>query len=132
MQEIGLPAEAEAAHDCLRWLRLTHPDEEIVAAIREEITNNMKEGPLAVDRIRYARAFSIDFDPVPLERYLAQRKHLGGLDSRELVADLFLAEHTKAPRELAEFLEGEEGSGCAFVCTDGDARRSAGRRSPAH
>jgi hypothetical protein len=68
----------------------------------------MTEGQKAVNLLPIARAFDIEFDDGPLNRYLMQRAQTGGLVGRELVAELMLAELKMEPRAYAEFLEREE------------------------
>src|SRR5262249_48338004 len=80
----------------------------LVSAARQEVREGMKEGQRAIDLMPFARAFGIEFDDGPLNRYLRQRAQTGGLGGRELVAELFLAELTMNPRDYAEFLEREE------------------------
>lgn len=106
--EIDQRGRAQAAQAWHLWLRLTDPTPEVVSRARQEVQEGMKEGQKAVDLIPFASTFRIEFDEAPLERYLTQRKRLGGLDNRELLAELFLAELKMNPRDRAEFLEREE------------------------
>lgn len=108
LAEVDLGERARAAEDWRLWLRLTDPRPEVAATARREIQEGMKDGRRAVDLVRFALAHDIEFEPGPLERYLAQRSRLGGLEGRELMAELMLAWATMAPRERAEFLKREE------------------------
>jgi tetratricopeptide (TPR) repeat protein len=105
---IGQPGRAQGARDGLLWLRLTDPTPAVARKAQQEIQEGMHDGQRAVNLIPFARAFDIEFDDAPLQRYLIQRKRTGGLNDRELVAEFFLAELRMPPRERAEFLEREE------------------------
>ncbi len=109
MDGIGHGGRARAAQDWCLWLRLTDPRPEIVEAARQEVHQGMKDGRRAVDLLPFACAFDIEFDDGPVRRYLTQSAHLGGLEGRELGAELMLAEVLMAPGDLAAFLEREEG-----------------------
>jgi len=106
--EIDQNGRAQAALDWHLWLRLTDPKIEISQSARKEISESMKEGPKAVDSIIFARTFEIDFDEIPLKKYLTQRKRTGGLENKELVAEFFLAELKMSPRERVDYLLNEE------------------------
>lgn len=106
--EVGAQDRARAAEDWRLWLRLTDPDLKIVRAARQEVEEGMKDGRRAVDLLPFAHRFGIPFDTAVLQRYLAQRALLGGLEGRELVAELMLAEITMSPREFGNLLEQEE------------------------
>jgi hypothetical protein len=108
LAEIDQQDRVQEAQDRLLGLRLTDPTPAVVHEAQREIQEGMQEGCRAVDLIPFARAFSIEFDDAPLQRYLNQRKRTGGLSSRELVAEFFLAELRMNPRDRAEFLEREE------------------------
>lgn len=105
---IDQKGRAQAALDWHLWLRLTDPKTEIAEDARQELSENMKEISKAVDLIPLARAFKIDFDDKPLKKYLAQRKRTGGLNDRELMAELFLAEIKMSPKERIDFILNEE------------------------
>src|SRR5439155_25523724 len=64
---------AQDAQDWLLWLRLTDPTPAVVHEAQREIQERMQEGQRAVDLIPFTRAFGIQFDAVPLQRYLIQR-----------------------------------------------------------
>ena len=104
MVERGLVSRAGAAHDWMLWLRLTDPQQDIVQEARQEVQESMKEGRRAIDLLPLAKAFNISFDESPIRRHLAGRAQVGGLDDRELVAKLMLAEATMDARDLAEFI----------------------------
>ena len=108
LAEIDLGERARVAEDWRLWLRLTDPRPEVEAAARREIQEGMEDGRRAVDLVWFARVRNIDFEPGPLRRHLAERSRLGGLEGRELGAELVLAEMTMEPRERADFLEREE------------------------
>lgn len=99
---------AQGARDWLLWLRLTDPDRAVAHEAQQEIQEGMHDGPRAVDLIPFVRFFGIEFDDAPLQRYLFQCKQTGGLGSRELLAEFFLAELRMTPRDYAEFLERDE------------------------
>jgi tetratricopeptide (TPR) repeat protein len=106
--DINQPDHAQGARDWLLWLRLTDSTPTVVHAAQQEIQEGMHDGRRAVDLIPCVRTFGIEFNDTPLQRYLTQRKQIGGLDRRELLAEFFLAELRMTPRDYAEFLEREE------------------------
>lgn len=106
---------AHAAQDWLLWLRLTDPTPEVVHQARQGVQEGMKEGQSAVDLILFARAFGIEFDAGPLERYLLHRARTGGLVGGDLLAELLLAELKMTPRDYADFLGREENRFCQVV-----------------
>jgi hypothetical protein len=99
---------ARMAEDWLLWLRLTDPTLEVANEARQEVQEGLREGRKAVHLLPVARAFDIEFDDGPLNRYLMQLAQTGGLHDQELVAELLLAELKMGPRGYAEFLEREE------------------------
>ncbi len=108
MAAIGEGKRAELAIAWLLWLRLTNETEEIAGAAREEVREVMKDPAQAVNLLPVALAFGVDFDKDPFQRYLAQRRQMGGLDGQESFAEFLLVETTMSPHEYAEFLEREE------------------------
>jgi hypothetical protein len=108
MSALDLDARAQAARDWRLWLQLTSPEPATVRSAREEVASGMTDGARAVNLIPFARGFGIEFDVEPLQHHLARRKRVGGLEGRELLAELMLAETTMSPRERAEFLKREE------------------------
>ena len=105
---IDQKGRAQAALDWHLWLRLTDPNPEISQDAKREVSESMKEVPKAVDLMPFARTFGIEFDEGPVKRYFVQRKRTGGLENRELLAELFLAEMKMSPRELADFIHNQE------------------------
>jgi tetratricopeptide (TPR) repeat protein len=105
---IDQKGRAQAAKDWHLWLRLTDPNPAISQDAKQEVVEGMKEVPRAVDLMPFARTFGIGFDEGPVKRYLAQRRRTGGLDNRELLAELFLAELKMSSRELADFIHNQE------------------------
>lgn len=99
---------AQAALDWHLWLRLTDPNPEISQDAKHEVSKGMRKVSRVVDLMPFARTFGIEFDEGPVKRYLAQRKRTGGLENRELLAELFLAEMKMSPRERADFIHNEE------------------------
>ena len=95
----------KATIDWRLWLRLMNPKTESARAAREEVKQCMKDAKQAVDVIRFASAFDISFDTQALEAYLKQRKDLGGLDDRELQAELLLSTQTLTAGDLVDYLE---------------------------
>ena len=73
-----------------RWLRLMDPraDNALVAQI--EVRQGLERDTPDVNLMPFAWVFGVSFDPVPLRRYLAGRKRLGGLDEDELRAECLL------------------------------------------
>ncbi len=102
-----------ADHDLTRfisdwrlWTRLMDPDTANANAVRNEIRRGMEEGSRAVELIHFAYAFNISFNVEPLRQYLGQRKRLGGLNDRELLAEcLLLFRQSIKPRDLVTYLE---------------------------
>ena len=105
---IDQKGRAQAALDWHLWLRLTDPNPEISQDAEHEVSEGMKKVSRAIDLMPFARTFGIEFDEAPVKRYLAQRKRTGGLENRELLAELFLAEMKMSPRERADFIHNEE------------------------
>ncbi len=105
---IDQKGRAQAALDWHLWLRLTDPNPEISRDAKLEVSEGMKEVPRAIDLIPFARSFEIEFDEGPIKRHLAKRKRTGGLEHRELQAELFLAEMKMSPKERADFIHNEE------------------------
>ena len=108
LRGIGLDDRAQVAEDWRLWLRLNHPEPGVREEACQTIQEGMSDGKRAVDLVWFARAYQIDYDPSALSQYLTRRERLGGLDAREVAAELALAETTMAPKERAAFLEQEE------------------------
>ncbi len=104
-QDITGPHWAKAIADWRLWLRLMNPTGQKAHTAREEVKTCMKDAKQAVDLIRFAFAFDISFDPKPLEAYLKKRKDLGGLDDRELQAELLLSTQTLKAGDLVDYLD---------------------------
>ena len=107
--EIGEEDRAEVAKVWLLWLKLTEEKKEISETASREVAEAMKDPAQAVDFLPVALAFDVDFDKGPLQRYLMQRKQMGGLKGQEIIAEVLLSEITMTAREYADFLEQEEG-----------------------
>ncbi|HQY58566.1 MAG: hypothetical protein V9G17_03365 [Nitrospira sp.] len=105
---IGENKRAQVAKDWILWLRLTNDNLEIRKNAQDEVRAAMGNGKRAVDYLPVALRFEIDFDKEPLQRYLANRKEMGGLEGQEVFAEVNMAEVTMTAREFAEFLESEE------------------------
>ncbi len=105
---IGEIKRAQGAKAWILWLRLTDDKLDVRRAAQNEVREAMGDGRLAVDYLHVALAFGIEFDTGPLQRYLTQRREMGGLEGQEIVAEVGLAEKTMTPREYAEFLERDE------------------------
>jgi len=105
---IDQKGRAQAALDWHLWLRLTDPNPEISKDAKQEVFEGMKEGSRAIDLIPFVRAFGIEFDEGPIKRYIALRKKTGGLENRELLAELFSAEMKMSPKELVRFIQTEK------------------------
>ena len=71
------------------WLRLMDPSGKDAQPARAEVSQNMQDGKSAIGLMRFAWAFGIQFDEEPLREYLKERKQLGGLDDREVLAEFF-------------------------------------------
>ena len=87
------------------WLRLMDPSGKDAQPAREEISQTMRDGKSAIGLMRFAWAFRVPFDERPLRGYLEERKLLGGLDGREVLAEFFLSEQSLNPRDLFGYLE---------------------------
>ena len=101
-----------ADHDLTRfisdwrlWVRLMDPNTANANVVRSEIRREMEKGKRAVELIPFAYAFNILFNVEPLRQYLDQRKHLGGLNDRELLAECLLSEQSMTARSFAIYLE---------------------------
>ena len=96
---------AQLINDWCLWVRLMGPDKNTVTAARQEIQQDMQDGKRAVSLMPFVSVFDIEFNKEPLEEYLAQRKQLGGLDGYEHLAELFLIEQSKEPRQVINYLQ---------------------------
>ena len=99
---------AQGAKDWILWLRLTDDKPDVRNNAQNEVRAAMGDGKRAVDYLPVTLTFGIEFDKEPLQRYLANRKEMGGLEGQELFAEVNLAEIAMTAREYAEFLEREE------------------------
>jgi tetratricopeptide (TPR) repeat protein len=106
--KIDQKGRAQGALDWYLWLRLTDPNRGISDEAKKDVSKGLQEIPRAIELIPFARAFNIEFDESPIKHYLLQRKRTGGLENRELLAELFLAEMKMPPRELVDFIQIEE------------------------
>ena len=91
--------------DWILWIRLMDPNTASGGVARNEISERMEEGAQAVKLILSAYVFNIPFNVEPLGRYLEHRKHLGGLNGQELLAECILHEKSMVPRDLVTYLE---------------------------
>jgi hypothetical protein len=89
--ELELREARRLAEGYIRWCELLHPYRKDVGL--ERLREEMKEPRLARGRLALAFAFDRTFDPKPLEKYLARREELGGLDDEDLQASLILNIH---------------------------------------
>ena len=105
---IGENKRAQVAKDWILWLRLTDDKSDVRKNAQNEVRAAMGNGNRAVDYLPVALTFGIDFDKELLQRYLANRKEMGGLEGQEVFAEVSMAEITMTAREFAEFLESEE------------------------
>lgn len=88
------------------WLRLMSPIKTNVNAAHKEIRQLMEAGDAkAVDIIDFAHVFNIPYDIKPLQKYLEQRKDIGGLDNYELNAECLLNEQVMSPGDRVIYLE---------------------------
>jgi hypothetical protein len=108
LTSIGENKRAQGAKEWILWLRLTDDKPDVKKIAQNEVRAAMGDGKRAVDYLPVALTFGIEFDKEPLQRYLAIRKEMGGLEGPELFAEVSLAEITMTAREFAEFLEREE------------------------
>lgn len=108
LTSIGENKRAQGAKDWILWLRLTDDKPDVRKNAQNEVRAAMGNGKRAVDYLPVALAFGIDFDKEPLQRYLANRKEMGGLEGQEVFAEVSMAETTMTARGFAEFLESEE------------------------
>ncbi len=91
-----------------RWLLLTHPDPEVVAAARQDLERSMSsEGESMVRLLPLARARDIPFDAAKAMRYLERRSHLGGLSREERVAEFLINEQALSPGDQLAYLDRE-------------------------
>ena len=92
-------------NDWRLWVRLMGPDNNAVTVARREIQQDMQDGKRAVSLMPFVSVFDIEFNKEPLEEYLAQRKQLGGLNADEHLAEFFLIEQSKEPRQVINYLQ---------------------------
>ena len=107
-QSLNVTADADLARliaEWRLWLRLMDPRTENANNARNEVRRRMEQAARAVNVIVFACVFNIPYDDRPLRIYLENRKRLGGLDDRELLAELLLVEGSMSPRDLASYLE---------------------------
>lgn len=107
MEDMGEVERAQGAKQWTLWLQLTDDNLAIRQVAQKEVREACANGRQAIDYLQIALAFNIDFDKGPLQRYLTQRKQMGGLEGPETIAELLLAETTMTAREYAEFLEND-------------------------
>ena len=108
IRDFGEPALIRFVDEWILWLRMMNPRPKDVGELRNEITLRMRQGPQAVKTMPFAYAFEVEFDSEPLERYLKERKNLGGLDNHEVLAECLVSERSMTPRELISYLEQNE------------------------
>jgi tetratricopeptide (TPR) repeat protein len=124
MRELDEPERAKAAERLRTWLLLT--DKATRAAAEAEVIAAMTLGETAVDAVELACVCNIDFDPLPLERYLRTQELSGGLTHAELLAKMALYRHRKPRSEFIRFLDDNQaalenvlipGAGIAILIT---------------
>jgi len=100
--ELELREAKRLVESYIRWCELLHPyrKDAGLKRLREE-TNDPKT---ARGRLALALAFDRCFDPKPLEKYLARREELGGLDDDDLHASLVLKIHGEDPGAVASLI----------------------------
>ena len=104
-QDIADQSWVKALADWRLWLRLMNPRTQHARIAREDVKQRMKDGAQAVDAIRFAYAFNVEFNEKPLKEFLQQRKETGGLDDRELCSECFLCTQSMSPGDLANYLQ---------------------------
>ena len=87
------------------WLGLMNPRIESAKIAREKIRRLMDQDAQAVDAIPFVFALEIPFNTEPLKNYLEQRRTLGGLDDRELLAEFLLSIKSLIPNDLMTYLD---------------------------
>ncbi len=107
-EKIDLIDYAEAVEGCLLWLDLTDTNNNISNKAREKIKKNMQSGKKAAEMIGVALSFNIDFDSLPLENYLRERKEIGGLSDNEILAEFSLILSRKSCKQTIEFIRKKE------------------------
>lgn len=101
--ELGLRHAKRLAEAYLRWCELLHPNQKQLGL--ERLRAEMRDVTTARGRLPLAFAFDREhFDPKPLERYLARREELGGLDDDDLQASLVLRLHGDDPGAVATLI----------------------------
>jgi hypothetical protein len=108
LTNIGEPKRAKVARDWILWLRLTEDKVDVKKAAEDEVRVALGDGRQAVDYLHVALAFAIEFDKSSLQRYLENRKKMGGLEGQEIITEVQLGEMIMTAREYAEFLERDE------------------------
>ncbi|NTV23690.1 MAG: hypothetical protein HGA85_04920, partial [Nanoarchaeota archaeon] len=108
MKEIDVPERIQAGNIWQLWLRLTDPDPVVAEAALKEVQDGMNDIRKAVELVPFTRTFEIPFNPDPLRRYLEDRRVTGGLNGREIIADVLLKKSLLSPRDFAKLLEQEE------------------------
>ncbi|MEN5400340.1 hypothetical protein ABE612_22685 [Achromobacter xylosoxidans] len=87
---------------CLRLLAEQTRDQETTSIIEA-----MRDGEAAVKLVALARAYSIEFEPQPLEDYLGRAQRLGGLNKELREAKFFLLAPMDRSRERLRFIDEE-------------------------
>lgn len=100
---------ARLISDWILWLRIVNPKTDTTQHIRKEISKGMKNGNRAVNLVLFTWAFEIQYDPAPLKQHLEQRKTLGDLSERELLAEFLLSEQYMPARDRIAYLDRHEG-----------------------
>ncbi len=97
---------AKVAQNWLLWLRLTDPNPSIANNAIIEIQETISQGgQLATELTPLAHIFDIQFDEIPVKKYLINRSRLGGLNDEELIAEYFISKSKMSTKEFADYVE---------------------------
>ncbi|WP_293778804.1 hypothetical protein [uncultured Oxalicibacterium sp.] len=104
-KEVGDDRVAKKCELGIRHLKLL--DSSTKKEEADAIRSAMADGIKAVELISIARAHSIEFDPEPIEKYLANAKRTGGFSLDQLNAKFDLLDHHTRYAEFVTFLDEE-------------------------
>jgi hypothetical protein len=102
LSELGLRETSTVTASYLTWCRLLHPYRR--TAMVAELRKDMQEPMRAVQFVQFAFEFDPEFNPAPLEAWLAKREKLGGLTDTELRALLIIRMRDPNARALASLI----------------------------
>jgi hypothetical protein len=99
---LGLVGTVRIIDRYMLWCELLHPARK--ARALKQLSQDDRDPRLALGLVQFAFAFDNEFDPQPLQRFLAQREERGGLNDEELRASFALNLNTGDAKATALFI----------------------------